>query len=175
MTFRDSARNIILCGLPGVGKTSVGRLLAKKMSRNFVDTDDRIEEEVGMSCRSYYLKMGADAFRKVESRMILNYIGSGSHVIALGGGCIESESVAEHIKELGTVVHLCNDIDFLIQRKIYNDKPAYSKGAEDYQKLAERRLPVFYSVADFNLHLEGTTIPQAVEMIIREVERGYGK
>lgn len=167
--------NVVLCGLPGVGKTSVGRLLAKKMGRLFIDTDDQIEEKVGMSCRSYYSKMGCQAFREIESETILQLIGCGNQVIALGGGCVESSNVMTHIKSLGSIFHLCNDIDFLIQRKVNFDKPAYSTGAEGYRKLAAKRLPLFYSVADFNLQLREITIPQTVELIIQEIERVYGK
>jgi shikimate kinase len=170
-----SANNIILCGLPGVGKTSVGRLLAKKMERGFIDTDDEIEQLVGMSCREYYQKLGREAFRKIESETILKLIGQTNKVIALGGGCIESTHVYAQFKRLGSIVHLCNDVDFLAQRKIGHDKPAYIKGRDDYHKLAAYRLPLFYSVADFNLHLRETTIHEAVEMIMAEIKRIHGK
>jgi len=175
MTHHLSKSNIILCGLPGVGKTSVGRLLARKMDRAFIDTDDQIEEKVGMSCRSYYHKAGRQAFRAVESDIILQLMGCGNRVIALGGGCVESPNVIANIKMLGSVIHLCNDIDFLVQRKVNYDRPAYIKGGKDYRQLAAERLPLYYSVADFNLHLSETGIPQAVEMIIREMDRIYGK
>lgn len=167
--------NIVLCGLPGVGKTSVGRLLARKLERQFIDTDDKIEEQVGMSCREYYLQAGQLAFREVESKAILELVGYQDHVIALGGGCVESGQVLANMKSLGPVIHLCHDIEFLVRRKVYRDKPAYAKGRDDYRKLATERLPLFQSVSDIAINLRDMTIPGAVQLIIEELERIYGQ
>jgi shikimate kinase len=125
--------SIILVGMKGVGKTTAGLQLSKKLNYPFIDSDREIENLHKSSCREIWLKKGEKQFRKIEERVILNLKPPKKSVIALGGGAIESSKVRAYIGTLGIVVFLYIDKRQL-QTRWEEEVPFYNRFEEIYQK-----------------------------------------
>ena len=107
--------NIVLIGMAGCGKSSVGKLLAGKLNMSFVDTDELI---VASQCRSLQQIMdseGSEEFRRIEEEVLLN-VNVRNHVIATGGSSIYSSKGIEHLKESGVIILLQTDLEVLKKR-----------------------------------------------------------
>jgi shikimate kinase len=111
----DAQRNLVLIGMPGAGKSTVGVLLAKATSRAFVDTDVVIQAREGMRLGEIITGRGTEAFRAVEERHVLSLRLTG-HVIATGGSVVYSERAMAHLRATGTIVFLSLPLDVLEDR-----------------------------------------------------------
>lgn len=163
--------NIILCGLPGVGKTTVARVLAEVLQRPFIDTDELIEKHVKVSCRHYYREFGEKAFRDVETIVLHQLSASAASVIALGGGVVESTQLVDFISTLGIVILLETSMEQLISRKIMNDNPSFMTNSNDFTLLAERRLPLLKKMADIRINTTDKTAIRIASDILEEIMR----
>lgn len=150
--------NIILCGLPGCGKTTVGRLLAQHRQSDFIDLDTLIEslyaERSGESftCRQIYAKKGREYFRQLEHETLkaLAQKPQSNTIIALAGGVVEVAENIEILKSLGTVVYLKADRHELYKRITNKGLPAYLDPQDpwrSFEKLVEKRLPAYAQAA----------------------------
>ncbi len=97
--------NIVLIGMPGVGKSTVGVLLAKRLGLGFIDTDILIQQQEGASLQALIASRGAEAFCRIEECHILSLVLNG-HVIAPGGSVVYSQPAMAHLKTGGIAVHL---------------------------------------------------------------------
>ena len=106
-------RNVILIGMPGCGKSTVGRLLAEKTGLSFVDADEKIEELAGKSIPEIFADGGEEAFRELETQ-VLSILGKGSgQVIATGGGCVTRSRNYPHLHQNGCIFWLRRDLSLL--------------------------------------------------------------
>lgn len=107
MTISDSAqtntRNIVLIGVPGAGKTTVGTILARKLGRDFIDTDQKIEEISGKTISEIFIQDGEAIFRATEKDVIEQSIAKGNAVISLGGGALMNSDTRELVKTQRTI------------------------------------------------------------------------
>lgn len=107
MTISDSAqtntRNIVLIGVPGAGKTTVGTILAGKLGRDFIDTDQKIEEISGKTISEIFIQDGEAIFRATEKDVIEQSIAKGNAVISLGGGALMNSDTRELVKTQRTI------------------------------------------------------------------------
>jgi shikimate kinase len=101
-----SGRPIALAGFMGVGKTTVGRLLAESLQRQFFDTDDYVEAAAGRSVEDFFLKHEEPEFRQREADAVKELLTKGAVVIALGGGALLNESSRSMLRERSVLVHL---------------------------------------------------------------------
>lgn len=108
--------NLILCGLKGSGKSTVGKLLAAKLQLYFIDTDALIESACGLSCRTLYKQRGEAFFRFAEAEQIASLKGTTNSVIALGGGSLQNAQTRLLVQQLGTLIYLACAQDTLDQR-----------------------------------------------------------
>lgn len=145
---------LVLIGLMGVGKSTVGRRLAKKLKRTFIDSDAEIEEAAGCSISDIFTIHGEPIFRDLEQRVIKRLLTSGKPlVIATGGGAWIQPAVRELIKREATSVWLRAELDVLVERvSRRNYRPLLQKGdkREILNKLMTERYPV-YAEADFTV------------------------
>ena len=111
------ARSIVLVGMPGSGKSSVGRRLAQRLSLDFADADSKIEEAAnGMSIADIFTKHGEPEFRALEARVIARLVESGQSVIATGGGAFTNAETRRKVGERAISIWLSAEIPLLLQR-----------------------------------------------------------
>lgn len=110
--------NIILIGMPGVGKSTLGVILAKLIGYRFIDTDLIIQDECGMLLKSIIENEGVDGFIKTENRICAS-VNAEKSVIATGGSAVYGKEAMEHFRRIGTVVYL--DQDFSVIEKRLSD------------------------------------------------------
>lgn len=137
-------RNIVLCGMPSCGKTTIGKELAAKYGREFVDTDALIVERSGMEITQIFKEQGEQAFRDMESDVIRDVSVRQGLVIALGGGAVLRSENVHNLKMNGRISFINRPFDQLIAT---SDRPL-SSDSEALKALYEKRMPIYISVAD---------------------------
>lgn len=143
-------RSIVLVGLMGAGKTTVGRLLARCLGLAFADADHEIERAAGLTVEEIFARFGEASFRASERRMVAALLETGPLVLATGGGAFMEEETRASIRARALSVWLRADLDVLIQRTIgRSGRPLLKVGdpKETLAALVAVRYPV-YEMAD---------------------------
>lgn len=154
-------KNIVLVGMPGSGKSTVGKLLAQRLGREFVDTDDMIVEKEQKTIPEIFAENGEEYFRNVETECVKEAGKRMGIVIATGGGAILKKENRDAMRENGTVVFLERDVSSLA-----TEGRPLSSSEEKLIKMQEIRYPVYKAVSDFTV----ATNPDA-EATTDEVEK----
>lgn len=148
--------NLILCGLPRSGKTTFGKLLAKKMQWNFIDLDRLIEEaylkktSTALSCKEIFLKEGNVFFRLLEHEQVLSLKMTKQSVIALGGGALGNEDSIKTLLALGRLIYLKVPEKIVWGRLKAKGIPSFLDAADpekDFYEMIRTRIPIYESVA----------------------------
>lgn len=159
--------NIILTGLRGTGKTSLGRLLARQLRRPFFDTDSLIEEQVGEPIQQYVTRQGWDAFREVEHRVIREIALQRDAVISTGGGALTYARNASVLRPTGVIVLLAADPALLARRlhRSYTRPPLTGKTSLEAEMSAlwRQREPLYRSVCDVVFRVDAETIDERAD------------
>ena len=113
---------IYLCGFMGVGKTTIGRHLAAATGYRFADLDHLIEEGEGYRVTEIFGRYGEPYFRDLEYRYLLEQSRRKGHILALGGGTLQSQQIIDFIKESGTLIFLELPVEVIVQRLRYTRK-----------------------------------------------------
>jgi shikimate kinase len=138
------SRSIVLVGMMGAGKSSIGRRLAARLGISFVDADTEIESAAGMTIPEIFEKHGEPYFRAGEARVIARILDHGPQVLATGGGAVMDPHTRDLIRDKGISVWLKADLDVLLKRtRRRGDRPL----AEKIKDLLPLREP-FYAEAD---------------------------
>jgi shikimate kinase len=143
-------QTIVMVGLMGAGKTSIGRRLAARLGMPFVDADEEIEEAAGSSIEDIFERHGEASFRDGERRVIARLLDGPPIVLATGGGAFMDDETRACIAAKGISVWLRADIDTLVRRTSRrNDRPLLKNGdpKEILTQLMEQRYPI-YQLAD---------------------------
>ncbi len=173
---RLGERPIVLVGLMGAGKTSVGRRLAEKLGVPFVDADHEIEAAAGKPIKEIFADHGEAYFREGERRVIQRLIGNGAQVLATGGGAYMNDETRARIQELGISVWLRASLPLLMKRVAKRqDRPLLQ--AEDpeavMRSLIDKRYPV-YALADVTVESRDVQHGQMVNDVIRALAQWDG-
>lgn len=148
-------RSIVLVGMMGVGKSSIGRRLATRLGIPFVDADAEIEKAAGMSITDIFAHRGEADFRSGEARVIARLLDGGPQVLAAGGGAFMNDGTREAIREKGVSIWLNADLDVLLRRisKRRNERPLLQTGDPEatLRALLIEREPT-YAQADLTVH-----------------------
>ena len=138
------ARSIVLVGMMGAGKSSIGRRLAARLGVPFIDADTEIENAAGMSIPEIFTKHGEPYFRAGEARVIARILDHGPQVVATGGGAVMDPHTRSLIRQKGYSVWLKADVEVLLKRtKRRGDRPLVDK----IKELLPQREP-FYAESD---------------------------
>lgn len=169
-------RALVLVGLMGAGKTSVGRRLAEKLNLHFVDADHEIIKAAGKSIPEIFSDHGEDYFRAGESRVIARLLENGAQVMATGGGAYMNSETRERIRMKGISVWLEADLELLLKRVAKrNDRPLLHQAdpARVMQNLIKTRYPV-YATADVKVKSRDVPHGQMVNDVIRAIANWPG-
>lgn len=159
-------KNIVLIGMPGAGKSTVGVLLAKSMLMNFCDTDLLIQNTTGKSLCDIIKDDGIEAFIKLEETIISGYEFCNS-VVATGGSAVYGENAMKKLRENGVVVYLKVTPDEL-NRRVNNihTRGIAMKDGTTLAELYEERAPLYEKYADVTIECDGKTPEECVDLIV---------
>jgi shikimate kinase len=163
-------KNIILIGMPGAGKSTVGVILAKTLGMTFVDTDIAIQERTGRLLLEIIDTEGPDAFLKIEEETILSRH-SDHAVIATGGSVVFSGKAMAHLKSEGVVIYLAISFEEMAKRlrNITTRGIILFKG-ESLLDMYHERIPLYEKYADITVDCPGGDFEEIVGEVIREIE-----
>lgn len=141
--------NIVLTGMPGSGKSTIGALLSKELSRPFVDTDELIEEKAGITIPDIFSKFGEEYFRKLESEVIAEVSKKTGLVVATGGGAVLKKENVKNLSQNGKIFFLDRPLEQIVptaDRPLSNSelslKKRFAERYEIYQDTCDKRIPV---------------------------------
>ena len=152
-------QNLILIGMPGCGKTTVGRALAAALRRPFADADELLEQRLGCSCADFLRRAGEDAFRRAETAVLAELGKRSGYVIATGGGCVTREENYPLLYQNGRILRLRRDLSKLA----LDGRPL--SAATDLATLAARREASYRRFSDGEIDNNGT-VAQTVAAIL---------
>lgn len=157
--LRNQMENIILIGMPGCGKSTVGEILALKLNKTFIDADREIEKRAGMSIPDIFLQSGEDGFRAIESEVLRDLGKCSGLVIATGGGCVTRKENYPYLHQNGTIVWLQRDISQLPT----DGRPLSQAGK--LQQMYASRMPLYQMFADVTVSNDKTPESAADQII----------
>jgi shikimate kinase len=164
-----SKGNIFFVGLMGSGKTTIGKLLAKKLNKTFYDTDLEIEKKLGVKVSVIFELEGEEGFRKRESQMIDELSKKENIILATGGGAVLSEENRALLKARGQVIYLNAKPHNLARRMTHDkDRPLLQQGdmVATLNRLHKERHPLYLSVASFVVD----TGQQKTQTVLNKIE-----
>jgi shikimate kinase len=170
-------RSIVLVGLMGAGKTSIGRLLAKRIGLEFVDADHEIETAAGATIEEIFAQDGEAVFRSGERRVIARLLTEPARVIATGGGAYMDADTRAAIAAKGVSVWLKADLETLFKRtQRRGGRPLLKKGnpRETLARLIDERYPI-YAGADIIVETGEEGATSVVERVIKAIEDHIGR
>ncbi|WP_296645068.1 shikimate kinase [Romboutsia sp. 13368] len=162
---------VILIGFMGVGKTSVGKKLAKNLNIDFIDTDCEIEKTTNKTITSIFEEYGEKHFRKLENNVLKNLVQSNDKIISTGGGIIVSKENCEILKKEEKVIFLDASTETIIQHlsKEVCKRPLLKDSKNLYKKiddLMSTRYEKYKEVCDITIDVNGKNIDEVVSQIL---------
>jgi shikimate kinase len=170
-------RSIVLVGLMGAGKTTIGRRLSHFLAIPFVDADAEIEQAAGKSISEIFADHGESQFRDGERRVIARLLQSGPQVLATGGGAYMNEETRSNIRKLAIAVWLRADLELLLERvRKRNDRPLLNTSNPEavMRRLIKARYPV-YAQADIVVDSRNVSHRAVVCDVASALARQLGK
>lgn len=161
--------NIVLIGLPGVGKSTIGVILAKIIGKEFTDSDLVIQREEGRLLKDIIALKGVDGFIEVENRINATLDITDS-VIATGGSVVYGKEAMEHLKDIGTVVYL--KVPYSVISKRLSDikgRGVVLREGQTLHDIYEERIVLYEKYADIIVEEQGLSIEETVEQIIEAI------
>lgn len=157
--------NIILIGMPGAGKSTVGVVLAKKLGYTFIDSDLVIQKEKGLLLHELIEQNGIDGFNEIENE-VNAAISAEDSVIATGGSAIYGKEAMEHFKTIGKIVYLQLPYEEIEQRLgDLNERGVSIKKGQTLLSLYEERIPLYEKYADITIDCYNLPIREIVKKI----------
>ena len=159
--------------MPGSGKSTVGRSLARRLALPFHDSDHLIEQRLGCSIREYFAREGEDAFRDVEEQVLRALAQGPSAVVATGGGAVLRPATREALRAGGQVIYLRSTPEELYRRVRHDTQRPLLQVADPMARLralhAERD-PLYREAAHFHIETGRPSVPTLVNMIVMQLE-----
>ena len=157
---------IVLIGPMGVGKTTIGRKLAKALKVPFVDTDNLITDEHG-PIPAIFEERGEQEFRRLEEKAMEKAIRE-TAVVATGGGAVLSSVTRKRLKDV-TVIYLSTDGKHIASRLKNGNRPLLQNGVEDWRRIYDERKPVYLEASDFEINTSGQPINASIQEILKKL------
>lgn len=162
---------IVLIGFMGSGKSSVGKLLSKKLDMEFVEMDQLILKDSNReSIREIFKKDGENKFRELEKKVAESLANKKNAVISTGGGVVINEINIDNLKKAGVIIYLETNFDKVKERlEGVNDRPLF-QDKEGAVLLYKKRQPLYNEFAQVTIRTDGFKIEQVVDEIIKNLE-----
>ena len=164
---------IALVGLPGSGKSTVGRQLARRLQLPFMDSDHAIEAQIGCSILEYFEREGEDRFRDAEEAVIDQLTQQQLGVLATGGGAVLRAVNRQHLRKRTKVVYLSSSPDELFRRLRRDVNRPLLQVADPLNRLRELhavRDPLYRQTANFEIETGRPSVATLVNMIVKQLE-----
>jgi shikimate kinase len=164
---------LVLVGLPGSGKSTVGRQLARRLGLGFADTDHAIEQRIGCSIREFFEREGEPAFRDIEEEVIRDLAQAGPAVLATGGGAVLRPANREALRSGGHVIYLRSTPEELFKRLRHDANRPLLQVADPLARLRslyEERDPLYRETAHFVIETGRPSVATLVNMILMQLE-----
>ncbi len=160
-----------MIGMPGSGKSTLGRILAENIGYDFIDTDSLIIKHYNKPLRELIDELGVEGFIEAEGK-ILQGVNVDKTVIATGGSAVYSEKGMAHLKSMGKVVYLCYSLEDIAAR-VGNlvTRGVVCRDCRTLQDLFDQRRPYYEEYADIVVHLEHSSVGRSVRKLIKAVDR----
>ena len=171
--MQTTRKNLVLLGMMAVGKSTLGRILAEKLSMQFIDTDKNIEKENFMKIGKIFQTKGETFFRKEEEKVVLDSLKKENCVIALGGGAFMNKTVRDQILKNSISFWLKDDIKTLSKRARRNRNRPLLKNKNDEKKISElyAERKNIYKLADFKIECNKQSKNSITKKIIELYEK----
>jgi shikimate kinase len=169
----NAAKSIVLIGMMGAGKSSVGRCLQRRTGLGRLDTDEMLSAEFGIPIAEIFATHGEEKFRDAETTLLRTLAPDRSAIIVTGGGIVLRHENVDLLKKLGTVVWLTADEQTLFERASRrNDRPLLQKENPRtvYSELFRRREPLYAGAANFSLDTSRKSHEEVAEAILGKLE-----
>lgn len=171
-------KNIVLIGFMGTGKSSVGRLLAKRLRMAWVDLDHAIEDREGRKIKDIFEKEGEPYFRKIEKEAVEHFSSKRDQVITTGGGAVLDPDNLQALKKNGILITLVASPETIYERvKNSKKRPLLNKKEdllEEITALLEKRRP-FYQKSDYYFNTDGKNASQVTRLILKVLTPNLAK
>lgn len=163
-------KNIILIGMPAVGKSTVGVVVAKRLGYKFIDTDLLIQEQEGKLLREIIAEKGIDGFLQIEDQVNAG-VDASRAVISPGGSVVYCENAMKHYQEIGTIVYLQASYT-TISRRLRNAKKrgVVLRDGQTLKDLYDERVKLFEKYAQVTVCEDGLEIEETIEKVLNTLE-----
>lgn len=162
--------NIVLIGMPGVGKSTIGVILAKELGYQFLDADLLIQKQEGKLLREIIAKEGTEGFIEVENRVNASICAERT-IIATGGSVVYGREAMQHLKEIGTVVYLEVAFDTIKLRLAdIKGRGVVLRDGQTLKDLYEERVPLYEEYADVIISEEHLNIEQTIQKVLEQFQ-----
>lgn len=166
-------KNIVLIGFRGTGKTSVGKLLSKRLKREFIDIDAYIEATTGKTIKQIFAEEGEEGFRRVEAASVAKLGSLDNKVIAAGGGAVLRNENVKNLKSNGVMILLKATPEIIYKRIIQDEKTTQQRPSltnkkpfEEIKHLLEQRRQSYEKAADYTIDTSHRSRKNIVEELI---------
>lgn len=150
-------KNIVLIGLPGSGKSTLGKILSQRLKRDFIDLDNQIETEQQMTIGEIFRSRGEKAFRDLESRAAQKAAAQRGAIIAAGGGAVLRQENMQALSAAGIIIFLDKNPRLIAEEIDTSQRPLMQEGSGHIFKLHEERLPLYEKYGDFRIKNNGAS------------------
>jgi len=161
-------KNIVLIGMPGCGKTTIGKILSKKLGYKFIDVDEYIEENSGKSI-SQLFELGEDYFRTLEMEAVNKLSSEKATVISTGGGVIKNYSNMKELKENGLVIFIDRDIENIAEDVKVSKRPLLKDGVNKLYEIFNERYELYKKYCDYHV-INSSSIEEVVKRIMEVIK-----
>ena len=163
-------RNVILIGMPGCGKTTIGKMLSKALDMEFCDCDSVLEKNENTTIPKIFESFGEDYFRQLEAKTLSQLCKRQNAVISTGGGVVERKENLDILKKSGIVVFINRPLEMILKDVDTSNRPLLKDGKQRLISLYNRRIDLYKSACDIEIE-NSAAIDAVVAKIIDEVKK----